>query len=168
MFPKVFYEWTKLTRAQCLWAGKGSNKMLVECKWISSEWLNRRHHIQRERTAILSRQEGSECQNIVRNPLEHFPSPLLGLHVSSLPKTQQRVVQFCICSLLRFPFFCYLISLQTLSAIINCHFLMHLMKLIWKCLNYLVKLPKFAATALARKLQPPISATIGMWKYIFM
>lgn len=36
-FPKVFYEWTKSTRAHLRQADEGSNKVPWQCEWISRE-----------------------------------------------------------------------------------------------------------------------------------
>lgn len=64
--PEVFFQWSQL--------GFNLSEGVKQCAWICSEGTESH----RERTKILSRQAWNGCQNIVRNSLELFPSPLFG------------------------------------------------------------------------------------------
>lgn len=98
--------WMKSTRAQFLRGDEGSNKVVLEWKWISREVTQS----PRERRTILPCQEGNGCQNIVRNPLEQFPCPLLGFIYPSCKKPNV-ASPFLYLLFLVLCFFCFFIVL---------------------------------------------------------
>lgn len=114
------------------------------------------------------------CQNIVRNPLELFPSPLVWFHLSFSQRTHNVLFQFFICSLLRFSFFCFvfvmLYILQKFSFIFilfssapcKAVFFKGVMIILYFIWSGIVKV---AASGLARQLQ---SVTFYWWRYRHM
>lgn len=166
----MFYEWTKSTRAHLLTADEGSNKVPLQCEWISREMTESQapNSETASNNLVLSRGKWMGHARTLLEILWHFSQVLW---FDFIYPSRKEPTTFCFNSsfALSWDFLSFFFVFYRNFHSFSYYFLLHLVKLFFFkgviIILYLSGIVKVAASGLARQIQ---SVTFYWWRYRHM